>query len=105
MAFQARLRELREAAALTQSDLAERAGLSIGGVTQLEQGRRKPAWETVEKLAAALGVGVEAFSAPATGSAPAPKRGRPRKPVAGAPDGLAAATDAQAGGKGKRPKK
>ncbi len=79
MAFHGRLRELREAAGLTQGELAERAGLSIAGVTQLEQGRRKPAWETVQKLAIALGVGIEAFNEPAE-SDEKRERGRPRKP-------------------------
>jgi transcriptional regulator with XRE-family HTH domain len=96
MAFPARLRELRESAGLTQGDLAKRAGLSIAGVTQLEQGRRKPAWETVQKLAAALGVSCEAFNEPPASDDPAP-RGRPRKAsetpsVADADEGGAAAS-------------
>jgi transcriptional regulator with XRE-family HTH domain len=78
MAFPSKLRELREAAGLTQSELAQRAGLSKAGVTQLEQGRRKPAWETVLALAAALGVSCEAFNEPAE-SDEKKSRGRPRK--------------------------
>jgi transcriptional regulator with XRE-family HTH domain len=76
--FAGRLRELREEAGLSQQALAGRAGLTKDGVAQLEQGRRKPAWETVLKLCEALGVSVTEFTKePAKG--PKPKRGRPRK--------------------------
>jgi transcriptional regulator with XRE-family HTH domain len=80
--FAGRLRELREAAGLTQGELAERAGLTRVGVAQLEIGRRKPAWETVLVLCDALGVECGAFTqAPADRPAPGP--GRPRKAEAG----------------------
>ncbi|OAI51859.1 hypothetical protein AYO44_16870 [Planctomycetaceae bacterium SCGC AG-212-F19] len=78
-AFAARLRELREAAGLTQAQLAERAGLHIHGLTKLEHGDRKPAWETVQALGAALGVSCEAFNEPPSGSVTPPRRGRPPK--------------------------
>jgi transcriptional regulator with XRE-family HTH domain len=97
MAFHGRLRELREAAGLTQGELAERAGLSIAGVTQLEQGRRKPAWETVQKLAIALGIGIEAFNEQAE-SDEKRERGRPRKPATDA------APEPKPAAKGKRKK-
>src|SRR5580658_4104913 len=77
--FAGRLKELREAAGLTQERLAHQAGLTKDGVAQLEQGRREPTWATVLALAGALGVSCEAFTAkPATVSEP--KRGRPLKP-------------------------
>jgi transcriptional regulator with XRE-family HTH domain len=77
-AFGERLRELREAREWTQTELAEKAGLTRDGVAHLEQGRRKPSWETVLALAAALGVSCEAFTTPpAEREAPGP--GRPRK--------------------------
>ena len=78
MAFHARLRELRESASLSQAALAERAGMSKGGVADLEQGRRQPGWETVQKLAKALGVDCTAFAEEAESDEKA-KRGRPRK--------------------------
>ncbi len=87
MAFGTRLRELREAKGLTQSQLALAAGLSGGSVSNLEQGFRKtPSWETLQKLAGALGVGVEAFTEEAE-SDEKRERGRPRKP---APDAATA---------------
>lgn len=62
--FAARLKSLRAAAKLTQAQLAERAGLHLHGLVKLERGEREPAWATVQKLAAALGVTCEAFTEP-----------------------------------------
>jgi transcriptional regulator with XRE-family HTH domain len=59
--FALRLKALREAAGLTQSQLAERSGLHLGAVFKLEQGRREPSWATVQALCDALGVSSEAF--------------------------------------------
>jgi transcriptional regulator with XRE-family HTH domain len=59
--FGARLQELRRAKGLTQAELAARAGLSKGGVANLEQGLREPAWATVVALAEALKVDCQAF--------------------------------------------
>jgi transcriptional regulator with XRE-family HTH domain len=51
------LRRLRDAAGLTQEELAERAGLSPKGVSDLERGkRRRPYPHTVRSLADALGL-------------------------------------------------
>jgi predicted ATPase/DNA-binding XRE family transcriptional regulator len=53
--FGAVLRGAREAARLSQAELAERAGLSERGLSDLERGaRRRPHPETVRRLAAAL---------------------------------------------------
>ncbi len=60
--FGARLRELRSAAGLTQKALGEAVGSSANAIAQYETGRHKPSWEAVVKFAAALGVGVEAFT-------------------------------------------
>jgi transcriptional regulator with XRE-family HTH domain len=80
--FAGRLRELREGKGWTQSQLADKAGLSEGGVRDLEQGRRKPSWETVLALASALGVSCDAFATQPAAEASAPrKRGRPQKAV------------------------
>jgi transcriptional regulator with XRE-family HTH domain len=83
--FGQRLRELREVAGLSRKDLADRAGMqSEAGVRNLEQGIRSPSWETVLRLASALGVSCEAFT-----QAPAPREpagpGRPAKPAEPAP--------------------
>jgi predicted ATPase/DNA-binding XRE family transcriptional regulator len=52
------LRRLRSAAALSQEDLAERAGLSRNGISDLERGARLvPRLETVRLLADALEIG------------------------------------------------
>jgi DNA-binding XRE family transcriptional regulator len=71
-------------AGLTQTELAERAGLTREGVAQLETGRRKPAWETVLALCEALGCSCEAFTRPPA-EQPPPGPGRPRKEPAEAP--------------------
>jgi len=58
--FGARLRGLREAAGLTQEELALRAGLSPDAVSRLERGqRRRPYPHTVRALAEALNLSEE----------------------------------------------
>ena len=53
--FGARLRRLREAAGLTQEELAQRAGLTARGISDLERGaRNRPYPHTVRSLADAL---------------------------------------------------
>jgi transcriptional regulator with XRE-family HTH domain len=79
--FAQRLRELREAAGLTQQQLAERAGLYPFSVAKLEQAVQEPTWPTVLDLADALGVSVGDFVCEGQPTA-MPKRapGRPPKP-------------------------
>jgi transcriptional regulator with XRE-family HTH domain len=55
------LKRLREAADLSQMDLAVKAGLNLFTIAKLEQGKRDPTWETVQALAEALGVSCEEF--------------------------------------------
>jgi len=50
------VRRLRELRALSQRELAARAGLSVTTVNRIEIGQRKPMPKTVRKLARALGV-------------------------------------------------
>src|SRR5215212_9803008 len=54
------LRRHRTAAALSQEELAERAGVSVRALSDLERGvHRAPRLETVRMLAEALGLGVD----------------------------------------------
>ena len=56
-AFGTRLRWLREAAGLTQEELASRAGLSAKAISLLERGeRRRPHPHTIRSLAEAMGL-------------------------------------------------
>jgi transcriptional regulator with XRE-family HTH domain len=55
------LKALRDKAGLTQAKLAQKAGLSAQAIAALEQGTRTPTWETVRRLAMALGVGEQEF--------------------------------------------
>ena len=59
----ARLRALRQAAGMKQAVLARKAGLTREAVSMLETGKRgrRPAVDTVVRLAAALGVPVAAL--------------------------------------------
>lgn len=79
-----RLKELREAAGLTQSGLAERAGVSQRAISHLEQGLHVPSFATISAIADVLGVSCEAFrQAPSNPPSP-PTLGRPKKPSASA---------------------
>ncbi len=51
-----RLREQREAQFLSQVDLAKKAGVTEKTIIRLEKGRSGPKWQTLRKLAEALGV-------------------------------------------------
>jgi transcriptional regulator with XRE-family HTH domain len=50
----ARLRELRRARALTQEELAEKAGVSPSTIVDIERGKHEPQIRTLRKLARAL---------------------------------------------------
>lgn len=52
--FGARLRTTRVGASLSQTDLAERAGLTPAAISQIEAGERLPAFNTLAQLAEAL---------------------------------------------------
>jgi transcriptional regulator with XRE-family HTH domain len=54
--FATRLKELRRERGLTQAGLAKAAGLSLDGIRQLEYGRREPGYDTLQRLAKALGI-------------------------------------------------
>jgi transcriptional regulator with XRE-family HTH domain len=56
----ARVKKLREAAKLSQQDLAVKAGLSTSMISQIEQGKKEdPRRSTLEGLATALGMGID----------------------------------------------
>ena len=77
--FGAHLRRLREAAGLTQEELASRSDLSTDAVSALERGlRRHPYPHTVRSLADALGLAEEEK---AVLLAAVPKRAAPRAPL------------------------
>ena len=54
-----RLRSLRKEAGLTQEELAERAELSFKYYAEVERGLRNPSLRSMEKIANALGVGMD----------------------------------------------
>lgn len=56
--FGNRIRVLRGRLALTQEQLAERAGISVDFLSLIERGKNSPSFENLDGLAAALGVTV-----------------------------------------------
>ena len=56
-----RLREIRESRGLTQTALAEDAGVTSQAIVQIEAGRRKPSFETLLALGRTLGIGLDAL--------------------------------------------
>src|SRR3712207_383355 len=74
--FGALLRHCRVAAELTQEALAERAGLSVRSIQDLERGVAHPRAETTERLLAALGLRGEARTRFLALARPAPRRPR-----------------------------
>jgi transcriptional regulator with XRE-family HTH domain len=75
------LKELREAAGMSQEALARAANISTSAVSKLEQKLVDPGWLTVQALARALGVSCQAFESdtPADQPEPPAKKGRKRK--------------------------
>ncbi|MCK8600146.1 helix-turn-helix domain-containing protein [Desulfoferrobacter suflitae] len=63
VAFGKRIRKLREQLGLTQTQLAEKANLSVKHLGEFERGRGNPTFATIENLAEALHVSpVEMFA-------------------------------------------
>ena len=62
--FAGRLRELRESAGLSRQELADKAGLKVGGIRDLEQGLNGPTWATMLAICKVLGVDCTAFQTP-----------------------------------------
>jgi transcriptional regulator with XRE-family HTH domain len=59
--FGKRLRKIRRDRDITQEQLAEAVNVTGEFISNLERGKSAPSFETVEKLAEALGVDVEEF--------------------------------------------
>jgi transcriptional regulator with XRE-family HTH domain len=80
--FGQRLKRLREAAGLTQLELADAAGMHRFGVAKLERDEYSPSWDTVQALCQGLGISCAVFEGtvkPPPGPKPPMKRGRPKK--------------------------
>jgi transcriptional regulator with XRE-family HTH domain len=93
--FAGRLRELRAAAGLSRKELAALAGMrSEAGIRDLEQGARKPSWETVIALCKALKVPCDSFTEKPAELPPAAP-GRPRKAAGASEAGEGAASGAR----------
>lgn len=59
--FGEKLKGLREERNLSQKELAQKTGLSIGSIQGYEQGRYNPKLEAIVKIAGALGVDLKVF--------------------------------------------
>jgi transcriptional regulator with XRE-family HTH domain len=81
--FAALLRDARLKAGLSAYALARRSGITPQSMSALEAGKSAPTWETVQRVAQALGVDYSAFADPdltVPGEAAAPRPvGRPKK--------------------------
>lgn len=89
------IRRFRYASGLTQGQLADAAGLSVGLLRDLEQGRtQSPRWGSVEALARALGLGTDerAHFAAAWERGTAARRSQPGGAVNGSSDRVHAVT-------------
>jgi transcriptional regulator with XRE-family HTH domain len=78
--FALKLKALRIASGLSQKELALKAGLSLSGIADMEQGKRDPYWTTVITLAKALEVTPNDFLTAPTEEV-TQGRGRPPKKV------------------------
>jgi transcriptional regulator with XRE-family HTH domain len=54
-----RLKEWRERRLLTQLELADRVGMTVGTINRIERGVHEPRFSTIRKLAAALEVATD----------------------------------------------
>ena len=87
--FADRLRFLREREGISPYRLAQLSGISKQALYRLEAGDTQPAWETVQRLAKALGVDYQELADPNL-EIPAPQtpersRGRPPKATPATP--------------------
>lgn len=102
--FPDRLRELREAAGLTQRQLADQIGVKREAVARWEKGGNEPGWTYILALADALKVDCLAFtSKPTTTAQRGP--GRPSRPNSAAAEGMPSVRVAKKPAKPRKPKK
>jgi transcriptional regulator with XRE-family HTH domain len=66
------LQRLRQAAGLSQPQLAEAAGVPVATLRDWEQGRRAPPLDTAARVAVALGVSIDELA----GAGPAARKGK-----------------------------
>jgi transcriptional regulator with XRE-family HTH domain len=64
--FGRRLRELREAAGLTQTELADKVGMVYQAIAKYERAATEPSWSVVVRLADAMSVSTDDFREPDT---------------------------------------
>jgi DNA-binding XRE family transcriptional regulator len=64
MTIRKTIRELRDKLGLTQQDLAVKLDISVSTVASMESGRHEPRLELARKLAAVLGVSMDAIEWP-----------------------------------------
>jgi XRE family transcriptional regulator, regulator of sulfur utilization len=57
------IRQLRDERGLRQQELANAADMNVTAISHIERGRANPAWGTVKRIAAALGVTVSEVAA------------------------------------------
>jgi transcriptional regulator with XRE-family HTH domain len=67
-----RLQQLRHAAGLTQTQLADAADVPVGSLRNWERGRRKPTIDIAARLATAIGCTLGQLG----GTEPMPKKGK-----------------------------
>lgn len=58
MSYGKRIKEARKEAGLTQQELAERLGISSVNISQFENDKRNPKFETLSKIASAIGISI-----------------------------------------------
>ncbi len=84
-AFGDRLDALLKARGLSWADLARLTGLSRAGLSRWKLGETAPTWESVQLVAKALGLPLDALASPTLAlpaATPTPRKGRPpRKPT------------------------
>ncbi len=70
-----RLKELCKEKGMTFNDLGEKIGVSRVSLSGIATGKQKPSFDTLEKIAGALGVNMSELFAPAPGQIKCPKCG------------------------------
>lgn len=70
-----RIKELCKERGITLNELASRVGISQPSISGIATGKQKPSFDTLEKLAVALGVEVAELFAPQSDSIRCPKCG------------------------------